>query len=163
MFCSPVRVSIEACLPATARSEMKAAQFGLLSFRSLAVRVGRIELPSFDWQPNVLPLNHTRFALNYIIYGPLLSSGHRYQLVITQVALPRQDHDYISRSLHDQYTFWILLRKILKRSSSPGRKHPMSAREHKSHLVRFVLPPGLEPGTTDPKSVMISISPQERT
>ncbi len=24
-----------------------------------------------------------------------------------------------------------------------------------------VLPPGLEPGTTDPKSVMMSISPQE--
>ena len=26
----------------------------------------------------------------------------------------------------------------------------------------LVLPPGLEPGTTDPKSVMISISPRER-
>ncbi len=26
------------------------------------VRVGRIELPSFDWQPNVLPLNHTRYT-----------------------------------------------------------------------------------------------------
>lgn len=27
----------------------------------------------------------------------------------------------------------------------------------------FVLPPGLEPGTTDPKSVMISISPREQS
>ncbi len=28
--------------------------------------------------------------------------------------------------------------------------------------TKYVLPPGLEPGTTDPKSVMISISPQEQ-
>jgi hypothetical protein len=35
----------------------------------LLVRVGRIELPSSDWQPDVLPLNHTR--LRYIFaYTP---------------------------------------------------------------------------------------------
>gem|GEM_PF-3213882 len=36
-----------------------------------------------------------------------------------------------------------------------------------AHSFRFfnslVLPPGLEPGTTVPKTVMISVSPQERT
>ena len=32
------------------------------------VRVGRIELPSTDWQPVVLPLNHTRKFAKIIIF-----------------------------------------------------------------------------------------------
>ena len=37
-------------------------QFQCRALRSFseAVRVGGIEPPFFDWQPNVLPLNHTR-------------------------------------------------------------------------------------------------------
>ena len=48
-----------ACSTRTAK--VKTALFGRLT---LAVRVGRIELPSHPWQGRVIPLNYTR---NYII------------------------------------------------------------------------------------------------
>ncbi len=42
-----------------------------------AVRVGRIELPSSDWQPDVLPLNHTRLARHHTTPSIFISSaGH---------------------------------------------------------------------------------------
>ena len=41
--------------------EQKHQQMPVFSF----VRVRRIELLSFDWQPNVLPLNHTRNVRDY--------------------------------------------------------------------------------------------------
>ncbi len=49
------------------------------------------------------------------------------------------------------------------RLSSPGRGYKTKIAECLCiQLLRFVLPPGLEPGTTDPKSVVISVSPRER-
>ena len=36
------------------------------ALRTLMVRVPGIEPGSFDWQPNVLPLNHTRKRFTYL-------------------------------------------------------------------------------------------------
>ncbi|MDB5244781.1 MAG: hypothetical protein JWN18_651, partial [Parcubacteria group bacterium] len=52
---SPVSRARETWLRFTKRERPAAGQV----FRRF-VRVGRIELPSSDWQPDVLPLNHTR-------------------------------------------------------------------------------------------------------
>ena len=38
----------------------KSSRFNYGAGRTLTVRVGRIELPLSDWQPDVLPLNYTR-------------------------------------------------------------------------------------------------------
>ena len=45
------------------------------------VRVGRIELPSSDWQPDVLPLNHTR-AVRHDTTTPVFFSSMKVNLTL---------------------------------------------------------------------------------
>lgn len=61
--------------------------------------------------------------------------------------------------LHGQYTFWAFSpvgRNCLKRFSTPCIQ--TSKNLHEAGSLMSVHPEGLEPPTTDPKSVMISIS-----
>lgn len=52
-----------------------------------------------------------------------------------------------------------LVRAIYSLFSRPGTLHQILKKPHKAALLVSVHPPGLEPRTTDPKSVVISISP----
>ena len=95
------RACMEMPIPALrAAKKRKTDAMSVFLFLPYSVRVGRIELPSSDWQPDVLPLNHTRAG------------------------------DMITRHL---FIFPVL-----------------------------VPSPGFEPGTADPKSAVISISPRGR-
>src|SRR3990167_1250422 len=49
---------------------------GAKSTVSISVRVPGIEPGSFDWQPNVLPLNHTRFTCTVSHFNYSLPEGN---------------------------------------------------------------------------------------
>src|SRR3989344_4356171 len=106
------------------------------------VRVGRIELPLTDWQPVVMPLDHTRIPKNYIIIFAACAPGgigHRF-LPRRQAPRPRL-----------MATLWHI---------------PAFESLTKANQLAFsfaVLPEGFEPPTTASKAVMISISPQEQS
>ena len=105
---------------------MKNSPAGCFSLHSLAVRIGRIGLPPRPWQGRVLPLNHIR-----ILSTALYRLARHHSICLGTQSSVSQDQEYLSRTLQVQYTFWLLLRKRLKRFSSPGRRYPIPAREHK--------------------------------
>jgi hypothetical protein len=100
----------------------------------LSVRVGRIGLPSSDWQPDVLPLNHTRLAhypsiLDYLSVLPYSAD------VATKGYFARA----CTTSLKLCSACTSKLRFLTKRSSAPTRNRTQNSTSEASRDIRFTI------------------------
>ena len=107
------------------------------------MRVGRIELPSNPWQGLILPLNYTR------VENHSIGKGRKVQEKISNLtgSVPTIG-SAAEADAQSGFDSW----PEAHRASSGGNKC----------APQFVPPPGIEPGITVSKTVVISVSPREQ-